>query len=226
MTPARVFPAPDLLEQSLHLAPRLFGDDPGTARVVAVFGRVAHRVAHVAQAALIDQIDDQFQLVEAFEIGNLRLVAGSDQGLEAGLDQRAHPTAQDRLLAKQIRLGFLGEGRLDHPGACDADAFRVRQRGGLGAAGRVLVDGEQRGRATAFDEELANAVTGRLGRDHRDVDIGANLNRAEADVEPVREQEQLAGRQIRLDGAAIHVGLRRVRHEHHDDVGPRGDVGR
>ena len=35
--------------------------------------------------ALVHQIDDQFDLVQALEIGHLRGVTGLDQGLVAGL---------------------------------------------------------------------------------------------------------------------------------------------
>ena len=61
----------------------------GAGGVVAVLGGVADRVAHVVQAAAIHQVDDQLQLVQALEVGDLRLVAGLDQRLEAGLDQLA-----------------------------------------------------------------------------------------------------------------------------------------
>src|SRR5437667_8804616 len=79
---ARVLPAPDLLEHPLHFGLRLGGHDARPARVVAVFRRVAHRVPHVVQPALINQVDDQLELVEALEVRDLRLVAGLDQRLE------------------------------------------------------------------------------------------------------------------------------------------------
>ena len=59
--------------------------------VVAVLGGVADRVAHVGEAALVDQVDDQLHLVQALEIGHLGRVAGLDQRLVAGLDQRREP---------------------------------------------------------------------------------------------------------------------------------------
>ena len=100
----------------------------GPADVVAVLGGVADRVAHVVEAAAVHEIDDQLQLVQALEVGDLRLIAGLDQRLEAGLDQRADAAAQDRLLAEEIGLGLLGERRLEDAGARGADALGVRQR--------------------------------------------------------------------------------------------------
>src|ERR687888_2072212 len=73
----------DVGEDARHGGPRLRPDHPRPAGVVAVLGRVGHRVAHAGQAALVEQVDDQLQLVEALEVGDLRLVAGLHQGLEA-----------------------------------------------------------------------------------------------------------------------------------------------
>ena len=77
-------------------------------------------------------------------------------------------------------------------------------------AGGVLVDGEQRRRAAAFDVELADAVARRLRRDHRDVDVRRRRDRAEADVEAVREHQHLAGGQVRRDLAAVEPAWRCV----------------
>jgi len=46
-------------------------------------------VAHVAEAAAINQVDDEFQFVQAFEVGNFRLVSSFGERLESGFDERA-----------------------------------------------------------------------------------------------------------------------------------------
>ena len=84
---------------------------------------------------------------------------------------------------------------------------------------------DERRRAGAVHEQLAHAVPGRFRRDHGHVDVRPDLDPAEADVEAVREQEQLAGRQMRRDRVAIDLRLCGVGDQHHDDVGPRGDIG-
>ena len=86
---------------------------------------------------------------------------------------------------------------------------------------RVLVHGEQRRRAAALDEHLAHAMARRLRRDHRDVDASrGGVDLAEADVEPVREHQRLAGGQMRRDVLAVERGCAVSGVEHHDDVGP------
>src|SRR2546429_577664 len=84
------------------------GDHPRTAGQVAVLRGVGDRVAHPRDAALVDQVDDQLQLVQHLEVGDLRLVTGLHQGLEPGLDQRGRATAQHGLLTEQVGLGLLG----------------------------------------------------------------------------------------------------------------------
>ena len=70
-----------------------------------------------AEAALVDQVDDQLHLVHALVVGDLGLVAGLDERLEAELDQPRDAAAEHGLLAEEVALGLLRERRLDHPGA-------------------------------------------------------------------------------------------------------------
>jgi hypothetical protein len=50
------------------------------------FGGIADGVTHVAEAAAIDQIDDKFQFVETFEVGDLGLVACFGERFESRFD--------------------------------------------------------------------------------------------------------------------------------------------
>ena len=132
---ARERPVLDLGEHLAHLAAHVVVDDAVPAREVAVLGRVGDRPAHVREAALPDQVDDQLQLVQALVVGDLGLVARLDERLEAGADQLGRAAAEHRLLAEEVRLGLLREGRLDHPRATGADA-RSRRRARARAPGR------------------------------------------------------------------------------------------
>jgi len=66
------------------------------------------------------------------EISHLRLITGIHQSLEARLDQLAHTTAKNGLLAEEIRLGFFGKSSFEHPGARRAESLGVGERQGFG----------------------------------------------------------------------------------------------
>ena len=76
----------------------------------------------------------------------------------------------------------------------------------LRLAGRVLVNGEQRRRAGAFDVQLADAVArATSARPSRRRRPAADRDGAEADVEAVREHQHLARREVRLDGVLVEL---------------------
>ena len=139
----------DLRQDLPHRGADVVVDDARAGHVVAVLGRVADAEAHEVEAAAVQQVDDQLQLVQRLEVGQLGLVAGLDERLEGHLDERRDAAAQHRLLAEEVRLGLLGEGRLEDAGARGADAVGVGQDARAGRAGRVVVDGEEGGHAAA-----------------------------------------------------------------------------
>src|SRR5437867_3958681 len=133
----------DVGEDRLHRLARLVADDPLPARHVAVLGGVADRVAHVGDAALVDEVDDQLHLVQALEVRHLGRVARRDQRLVTRPDELGEPAAQHRLLAEEVGFGLLLEGRLEHPGARPAERLGVGERDALRVSARILRDGEQ-----------------------------------------------------------------------------------
>ena len=172
--------APDWMsrEDGPHLLAHVLVDHAPAAGVVAELGRVGDRPAHVLEAALVDQVDDQLQLVQALVVGDLGLVARLDERLEAGPDQLRGAAAEHGLLAEEIGLGLLLERRLEDPGAPGADADRVRERELARPAARVLLDGDQRRGAVALGEQPAHDVPGALRRDHDHVVAGRRARRA------------------------------------------------
>jgi hypothetical protein len=56
---------------------------------------------------LVDEIHDELELVQALEVGDFRLIARIDQGLEARADELAAAAAEDGLLAEEVGLGLL-----------------------------------------------------------------------------------------------------------------------
>src|ERR1700739_2463707 len=66
----------DFGEQLLHCFAGFIGDDTRPRSIVAVFGGIADGVTHVTEAAAIDQIDDEFEFVQTFEVSDFGLIAG------------------------------------------------------------------------------------------------------------------------------------------------------
>ena len=218
-------PVLDVLEHGLHRHPDVVVDDPRPADVVAVLGRVADAEAHEVQAAAVHEVDDELELVHRLEVRELGLVAGLDERLERHLHERRRAAAQHGLLAEQVRLGLLGEGRLEDAGAGVAEGPGVGHRPVAGGAGLVAVDGEQGGHAATGLVDAADEVARALRRDHPDVDDARRVDPAEVDVEAVGEHQQVAGPQVRGDRRVVDGLLGRVRDQDHDHVGgPNGLV--
>src|SRR5690554_77398 len=210
----------DVSENRLHVLLHRRVDDARSRHVVAVLCGVGDRPALLGDAALPHQVDDELQLVQHLEVGDLWLVTGLDQRLEAVLHQLGSTTAQHGLLTEQVGLGLLGERRLDAAGAQSADRLRVRPGEVPGRAGCVLLDSDDDGNATPSLVLTANRVAWTLRGNHDDVDTFRGFDVTEADVETVAEQDGLAICKVRLDVVGIEVALVLVGCEDDDDVGP------
>src|SRR6478735_1139174 len=207
--------AADLREHLLHAVAHVLVDDARTRDVVAVLGGVGHRPALLGDAALVHEVDDELQLVEALEVGDLGLVAGLGEDLEARHDERRRAAAEDSLLAEEVGLGLLGERGLDAAGAQAADRLRVGERERPRRAGRVLLDRDDHGDAATVVVLTTDEVTRTLRGDHGDVDAGGRRDVAEADVEAVAEEQGLAVGEVRLDRLDVERLLLGVRSEDH-----------
>src|SRR5229473_7541256 len=117
----------DLREDLAHLFSRLFGDDARSGGIITLLGGIADGVTHVAEAAAVNQVDDELELVEAFEIGDLGLVACLRECLEARFDQFTHAAAEYGLLAKEIGFGLFGKSGLQNAGARAAESLGIRK---------------------------------------------------------------------------------------------------
>lgn len=90
----------DILQDALHFLLRLLGNDARAGDVVAPLRCVRDRIAHVVEATTIHEINDKLQLMHALEVSDLRLIAGVDERLEAGLNQLSATATQHRLLTE------------------------------------------------------------------------------------------------------------------------------
>ena len=189
----RKFAFLDLREDLAHFLLGRLVDDARAARQVAVFGGLADELVHLGDAAFVQQVDDQLQLVQALVVGDFGLVAGLHQGLEALHHQLGRAAAQHRLLAEQIGFGLFRERRLEHAAARAADAVRVGQRLGLGALPVASCATAMQARHAATLLVLApHQIARTLGRDQHHVEVLARLDLPEVDVEAVREQQRRA----------------------------------
>ena len=119
----------DVGQHLLHARLDALIDHPRPALEISVLSGVRHRIAHVRDAALVDQVDDELDLVDALEVRHLRRVAGLHQSLVAGHHERGQPPAQHGLLAEEIGLGLLLKVRLDDASPPSAPmALRVGER--------------------------------------------------------------------------------------------------
>ena len=153
--------------------------------------------AHVVQAALVEQVDDQLQFVHALEVGHFGLIAGLDQRFEAGLDQLADAAAEHDLLAEQVGFGLFGERGLDDAAAGAADALGVGQAD-LAASRRPPLSPTaiRQGTPPPFSNSLRTRWPGPLGATSMRVDARRRVDLAEVDVEAVRAHQDVARLQI------------------------------
>jgi hypothetical protein len=209
----------DFAEDLFHFGFGGGGDDAGAAGEVAVFGGVGDGIAHVVEAALVDQVDDELHFVDAFEVGHFGRVAGFGEGFEARFDKGGKAAAEDGLLAEEIGFAFILEGGFDDAGAGAADAVAPGESGFEGVSGGVLVDGNEAGDAAAFDELGADEVAGAFGGDEDDVDVGGEFDEFEVDVEAVGGAEGFALGEVGLDFGVVDFGLEFIGEGHDDEVG-------
>lgn len=68
-------------------------------------------------------------------------------------------------------------------------------------------------------------MTRSLRGDHRDGDVGGRLDQAEVNVESVTEEQRVTGLEVGFDVSCEDLGLGGVGGQHHDHIGPFGDLG-
>jgi hypothetical protein len=105
-----VEPRADLGQHFGHPLANAVVDNLRAAQRCAQFGGIGNDFAHPGDAARLDQLGDEVQLADAFEVGDFGGDAPRHQRLEARGQDFRHGAPHDRLLVEQVRLRFLGEG--------------------------------------------------------------------------------------------------------------------
>jgi hypothetical protein len=153
-----------------------------------------------------------------FKVRNLGLVTGATKSRTPHSSALTPP--RNRLFPEEVGFSFLGECGFDHTGASRPDGLAVGERKLLGFSSGVLVDGQQRGCAAAFDEDFAHPMSGCLGGNHRNIHVGRRGDGPEANVEAVGKHQRLSGGEIGRDFLFVNFRRNCIRHQHHDDISP------
>src|SRR5580658_2884313 len=86
------------LQHLAHLLLDALIDDARSTRQIAVLRGLGDELMHLGDAALMQQVDDQLQLVQALVVGDLGLIAGLDERLETLHHELGGAAAEHRLL--------------------------------------------------------------------------------------------------------------------------------
>ena len=208
----------DALQSVAHGLARLFVDDFGASHVLAILRVVGDGVVHVGNAAFVHQVHNQFQLVQALEVGHLGRVASFGQGFEAHLHQLHGTAAQHGLLAEQVSFGFFLEVGLDDATLAAAVGRSVGQSDVTRLAGAVLVHSDQRRYAAALQVFGAHGVARALGSNHDHVQVSAGHHLVVVHVEAVSESQHSALLDVGLNVVLVHLGDVFVGQQDHDHV--------
>ena len=197
-------------------------DDARAGHVVAVLGGVADRVAHVAEAAAVHEVDDELQLVQALEVRDLGLVAGRrpasrsrpsparSRRRRAPPARRRGPSRSPPRRSSRARRRAPRRWRLAYESAC-ACALPVASWWTAMSAGTPLPASYVS--RTRWPGPLGAIMLTSMSAARRDC--------AEANVEAVREHQRLARGEVRRDLVRVELRLRRVGREEHRRRRPR-----
>ena len=142
---------------------------------------------HVFQAAYIHQIYNQFQFMEAFEVGAFRLITCFHQSFKSCLYQCTDSAAQDCLFAKQVCFCFFFECSLQYTSSGTAHCSGKCQCNIFAVASSILLHCHQAWNASTLLYRFAEAVAWRFWRYHKYIHIGWRYNLFEMNIEPMGE---------------------------------------
>src|SRR6266498_5258706 len=117
------FSGANVAQRRSHVVLHCLIDNLWTDGQLAPFGGVRNQFAHSGKSCFVDKIDNKLELVQAFEVRELGRIAGANQRVEAGTNERARAAAEHGLLAKQIGLSLLAKSRFEYTGTRAANSF-------------------------------------------------------------------------------------------------------
>src|SRR5439155_8405609 len=166
---------------------------------LAPFRGIGNQSAHPRNALFVDKIDNKLEFVQTFEISKLGRITRVNESFKASANERACAAAKYCLLAKKIGLRFLPKSRFEHAGTCAADSFCPSQGRLRAAPAWILMNCDQRRRATSSQKFPTYHWSEAFGRDHHNIDILGWNDGAIVNGKTVCKEQRLAGTQIRSD---------------------------
>ena len=197
----------DFVENTLHFGPGFLRNHAWSAAVVTVLGSIGHAVSHIVQTTLVEQVDDQFQFMQAFEVGHFRLVSSVDQCFKGCFDQFADAATEDDLFTEEIGFGFLGKRGLDDAPARAANSLGVRQAQLLGFFAAAVTQSDQAGNAATPFKLGTHQVTWPFWRYQQCRYTGWCFDLSKVDVEAVRAHDDVAFTEIPPDVVSEDIAL-------------------
>ena len=215
----------NISQHSLHVLLNLGRNHARARNIVTVLGGVRNRPALLSNTALNHQIHDQLQLVQHLKVRDLRLVPCLSQHLKTVLHQLRGRPAQHSLLTEQVRLGLFSESGLNNARTGSTQRLSIRQGQCQSLTRGVLLNGNKSGNTTACLILAAHRVPRTLRGDHSDIHTLGCGNVAKADIETVREEQRIAGLQVRFDALSVDLSLHLIRGQNHNDICLSGGLG-
>src|SRR5437016_12788058 len=168
----------------------------------------------------MDEIDNKFELMQTFEIRQLRRITRVHQRIEAAPNECAGSTTEHSLFAEQISFGFITKGCLDNAGASATDRLRPGQRRPLGMATRVWMNSDQSRYSASVTEFAANHWPEPLRGDHHNIDVFSRNDRSIINRKAVGKEKGLALSEIRSNLLFVTGGHLCIRQREKNDVPP------
>ena len=137
---AREVSGADFLQHRFHPVSRSSTDDFRPNRQLAPFGGIGDQFAHTRDSRFVNKIDDEFEFVEAFEVGKLRWIAGGNECIETSPNECGCSSAQDRLFTEKVGLRLLTKSCFDHARARATNALSPGQGGSFRMPAGILVN--------------------------------------------------------------------------------------
>ena len=162
--------------------------------------------------------------MEALEISNLWLIAGSHQGLEAVLDEGANTTAENSLLTKEVSFSFFSKGSLDTAGTGTTNTTGISQCQLKCMTGSILLYSKYIWNTTTLSEGTTYKMARALRGNHKYINVLWWNNLLEMNIETMSEGESCTRLQIRSNLIFVYLSLLLIWNQNHDNICSSGSL--